>query len=95
MTKGFCGVWDPQGYSGNPVDTFTIYVPYKVFNDDGPGAEEGSMTLNVPLTATEEDICEAMYQEIAAFCTGLSWPVPDRMNMYCYMPHPMVMSLFG
>ena len=81
-----CGVIQPQGYSGDPVDTFTIYIPLKLFNTDGPQAEEDSLTVAAPVGVSAGALADMVYDGVVAKCQALSWAAPTRAEVFCIMP---------
>ena len=87
--KAYCGAINPLGYGGDPVDALAIEVAIKIFNTDGPGVDEQSVTLNLPLGGTEMDLCTMMYQSIVDRCNTLSWPVPTTDDVFCIRSIPI------
>ena len=87
--KAYCGPIDPQGYGGDPVDSLAIGVVVKIFNSEGPGSDEQSLTLNLPLGGTEMDLCDMMYEQIVERCNAMSWPVPTSDDVFCLRSLPI------
>jgi len=87
--KAYIGTPSPTGYSGDPIDSLAFAVVIKTLNTEGPGFDEYSVSVNLPIGGTEMELCELLYQEVVSRCQYLSWTEPTMDEVFCVPSVPV------
>lgn len=96
--KVFCEVATINGYSGSPVDGFTLTVPFHVFEseggvDNGPRDYQDNAVVTVELGGTPIDVFAEVYAQVLASCATNSYATPGKGDIFGYVPNAMTTLL--
>lgn len=87
----FCAHANFLGYQNDPVDMFSLTIPFDIYYHDGgaPMSDSGNAIVNVPLGGTAAGALADVYAAIKDRCAALSWPEPQKHEIYGYMPETL------
>jgi hypothetical protein len=80
-----------HGFSGSPVDSFTVDIPYSAYQshggeDNAPIGFDDQASLTVPLGTTQAGLYAMIYADILAKCSANSYDTPTKSDIFGFAP---------
>ena len=80
-----------HGFSGNPVDGFSVDIPYSVYQshggeDDAPIGFDDQAQLSVPIGSTQVTLYGMIYSDILSKCASNSYDTPSKGDIFGFAP---------